>query len=220
MAPPSEARRRILVVDDHSVVRRGIAALLASEPDLEICAEAGSCAEARTLFEAARPDLLLVDVSLRDGNGLDLIGDLIARRPEARALVLTMHDETVFARRAAGAGAAGYVMKDQADECLVDAIRTVLDGGRFFPSDPGEPGSGPAVGGVASLTDREREVFERIGRGWTTRQIAAGFGLSARTVEVHRAHIKRKLGCESSAGLVREAVRWVEPSGAPAPETA
>lgn len=206
---------RILVVDDHSVVRRGITALLASEPDLKICAEAGSCAEARALLDSTCPDLLLVDVTLRDGNGLDLISEMRARWTGVRALVLTMHDETVFARRALGAGASGYVMKDQADECLVDAIRTVLAGGRFFPADSDVQAEGecPVPLGVASLTDREREVFEWIGRGWTSRQIAGQLHLSERTVEVHRANIKRKMGCANAVEMVREAVRWVEQAG-------
>lgn len=218
MSDPSEARRRILLVDDHSVVRRGVTALLGTELDLEICAEAGSCAEARALPETLRPDLLLLDVTLPDGNGLDLITDLLARWPAARALVLSMHDETAFARRAAAAGASGYIMKDEADGRLVEAIRVVLGGGRFFPAGLAASGQDPV--GADRLTGREREVFERIGRGWTSRQIAAALGLSERTVEVHRAHIKRKLGCDSAAELVREAVRWVEPPGPPGPDPA
>jgi DNA-binding NarL/FixJ family response regulator len=218
MSDPSEARRRILLVDDHSVVRRGVAALLESEPDLEICAEAGSCAEARALPETLRPDLLLLDVTLPDGNGLELVAALLARWPAARALVLSMHDEAVFARRAVAAGAAGYIMKDEADSRLVEAIRAVLGGGRFFPAGLDAPGQD--LVGADRLTGRERDVFERIGRGWTSRQIATALSLSERTVEVHRAHIKRKLGCDSAAGLVREAVRWVEPPAPPGPEPA
>jgi DNA-binding NarL/FixJ family response regulator len=218
MSDPSEARRRILLVDDHSVVRRGVAALLESESDLEICAEAGSCAEARALPETLRPDLLLLDVTLPDGNGLELVAALRARWPAARALVLSMHDEAVFAQRAAAAGAAGYIMKDEADSRLVEAIRAVLGGGRFFPAGLDVPGQDPK--GADRLTGREREVFERIGRGWTSRQIATALNLSERTVEVHRAHIKRKLGCDSAAELVREAVRWVEPPASPDPEPA
>ncbi|MDZ4199413.1 MAG: response regulator transcription factor [Kiritimatiellia bacterium] len=204
-------------MDDHSVVRRGIAALIAPEPDLEICAEAASCAEAREILSRLIPDVLIVDVTLKDGNGLDLLADLRARAPGAAALVLTMHDETLFAERALSQGAAGYVMKDDADHCLVEAIRTVRAGRPYIsPEVAARMQRAPQGGvpGISGLTPREREVFEWIGRGWTTRRIAEQLALSERTVEVHRAHIKQKMGCAHAAELVRSAVRWVESSGA------
>ncbi len=207
----------ILIIDDHAIVRRGLAALLARAPDLRVCGEAAGYDEAMRLIPELQPDILLVDITLKDRSGLDLIRDARARGFPARALVLSMHDETIYAERALRAGALGYVMKENADDAIVDAIRAVLRGDIYINpqiapqvlrslAQPAADGGGP----VNSLTEREREIFECIGRGLSTRDIAAQYELSERTVEVHRMHIKKKLNCETAAQLMREAVKWVE----------
>lgn len=216
-------RARLLVVDDHAIVRQGLALLLARQPDLEIVAEAGGMSDALATFDPAKIDAAVIDLALKDGNGLDLIRELLKRKPSLPCVVLSMHDEMEFAERALRSGARGYVMKENADEVLVDALRTVLRGGIYAspevsarllrqssaPDQQARPESG-----IESLTEREREIFRCVGEGMTSKKIAEKLGLSARTVEVHRASIKRKLGCDDTAQLVREAVKWVE-SGMP-----
>jgi DNA-binding NarL/FixJ family response regulator len=212
-------KTRILIVDDHSIVRHGLSALLSKQPDLEICGEAATYEEAVRALETLKPDLMLVDITLKDRNGLDLIRAAQAKGLTTRSLVLSMHDESSYAEKALRAGAMGYVMKENADEVIVEAIRTVLRGQIYvsgavsarmltqFIKGEEEIESGT---GISSLTEREREIFECLGQGMTSRKIAEKYGLSARTVEVHRAHIKKKMQCEDSAQLLREAVRWVE----------
>jgi len=207
------------VIDDHSIVRHGLSLLLQREPDLTVCGEAGSFDEALELAAAQQPAVALVDITLKDRSGLDLIKELIARHPGMRCLVLSMHDEAEYADRALRAGARGYVMKEDADEVVVEAIRRVLNGeiyvspvmsNRLIHQLSREKPEADAFAGVASLTEREREVFECLGEGLSTRKIAEKYGLSERTVEVHRANIKKKLRVEDAAQVLREAVRWVE----------
>lgn len=212
---------RLLVVDDHAIVRHGLALLLTRHPEFVVAAEAGSRAEALDAFATAKPDAAIIDLTLKDGNGLDLIRDLLKQRPELPCLVLSMHDELEYAERALRAGARGYVMKENADEVIVDALRKVLAGELYASPDVSAQLLRQAVAprtergetGVDSLTEREREIFRCLGQGLTTKKIAEQFNLSARTVEVHRASIKRKLACEDTAQLLREAVRWVEAGG-------
>ena len=209
----------ILVVDDHSIVRHGLASLLAREKDFVILGEAGSYEEALEAMTKQTPDVAIVDITLKDKNGLDLIRDAREKYPDIKYLVLSMHDEYVYAEKALRAGAQGYVMKEKADEVIVDALRTVLRGEVFVSSEMAsrllnrttnaEKGKTPE-NGIEALTERETEVFQGIGQGLSTRKIADKLGLSDRTVEVHRAHIKRKLQCEDVAQVFREAVRWVE----------
>jgi len=210
---------RILLVDDHAIVRQGLALLLAKHPEFTVCGEAGSYEEALAAADALQPDVALVDVTLKDRNGLELIREWRERQPRLRAVVLSMHDEREYAERALRAGARGYVMKENADEVVVEALHTVLRGEVYASAevsarmlrqlaDGGPEETGP--GGVASLTERELEIFRALGEGLTSRKIAERFGLSERTVEVHRANIKRKLGCQDSAQVLREAVRYVE----------
>lgn len=217
----AKAKTRLLVVDDHAIVRHGLAMLLARHPEFVIAAEAGGCADALEKWNASKIDAVVIDLALKDGSGLDLLRELLKRKPDLPCLVLSMHDEMEYAERALRAGARGYVMKENADEVLVDALRTVLRGEVYASPDvsarllrrvvAGDESRGES--GVASLTDREREIFQCLGQGMTTKKIAEQFGLSARTVEVHRASIKRKLGCGDTAQLLREAVRWVESGG-------
>jgi len=218
--------RRILIVDDHPVVRRGFRQLLGEQPNLTPCAEAAASAEA---LDAAREYLLelaLVDITLGDGgdSGLELIKQLRAAHPDLPLLAVSMHDEVLYAERALAAGAQGYVMKRVPDETLLEAVRHVLDGG-VYVSDamrerllerPAETVAGGGNGSpLAQLSDREMEVFRLIGQGLAPRHIAERLHLSVKTVETHRRHLKQKLGLESSGELRRYAVAWrVEHGGA------
>ena len=210
---------RILIVDDHAIVRHGIALLLSKHPEFRVCGEAGTLEEARSAAAQLNPDLALVDITLKDGSGLDLVREWRERLPSLRAVVLSMHDEREYAERALRAGARGYVMKENADEVMIEALHTVQRGEVYASAEVSArmlrqlaDGTSAAseTGGVGSLTERETEVFRALGEGLTSRKIAERYSLSERTVEVHRANIKRKLGCEDTAQLLREAVRWVE----------
>jgi DNA-binding NarL/FixJ family response regulator len=217
----SGASHRILVVDDHAIVRHGLAALLAKEKDLVIAGEASTCAEALAALDKVKPDILIADLTLPDRSGIDLIRDAQARQPQLITLVLSMHDERTHAEKALRAGAQGYVMKEDADAHIIEAVRTVLRGeiyvsheisSRMLREYVSDDAAGPKTG-IEALTERERQIFECLGQGMSSRKIADQFSLSPRTVEVHRAHIKKKLQCEDAAQLLREAVRWVEQQG-------
>lgn len=216
LTPSSPAR--VLIVDDHAIVRYGMGVLLAGANDMELCGEAGTVDEALTEIGRLRPDVAVIDLILQDQSGLDLIRQIRAEGSALPVLVMSMHDEATHAEKALRAGAQGYIMKEDADEVLLDALRTVLSG-KIYVSDGinekllrtyAEGDAGPESGGIESLTAREREIFECMGRGLTTRKIAEQFNLSPRTVEVHRARIKKKLVCEDAAQLLRTAVQWVE----------
>lgn len=206
----------MFLVEDHPVTREGFAQLINYQPDLEVCGQTDSAAQAISGVEAVRPDLVIVDISLAESNGLELIKDLKCRRPGLPVLVPSTHDETIYAERAVRAGARGYVMKQAPTTEVMKAIRTVL-GGDIYLSDAMRSrllrdqfeGSTHKHGAeVDGLSDRELEVFERIGHGQTTRRIASKLRLSISTVETHRAHIKRKLRLENAVELVRRAVEW------------
>jgi len=212
-------KHRILVVDDHSIVRHGLAQLLQREADLIVCGEAGSYEEAVMEITQKKPDIALVDITLKDKSGLDLIRELNTLVPGIRCIVLSMHDEAEYADRALRSGARGYVMKEDADEVIVQAIRHVLNGevyvspvmsNRLIRQMSDHSKDKQETTGVASLTEREKEVFECLGEGFSTRKIAEKYGLSERTIEVHRANIKKKLRMDDAAQVLREAVRWVE----------
>ena len=210
--------KRILLVDDHPIMRHGLAQLIRSEDGLDVCGEAGCAKEALQIIESLAPDLVIVDLTLPDKNGLELLKDIHALHPHLTCIVLSMHDEGLYAERALRAGARGYVMKEAAAEHLVGAIRRVLDGG-LYVSDAvasrmlqGVVGTRTRVEGptIERLTDRELEILEMIGNGVATKNIADRLTISARTVEAHRAHIKEKLGISDGPTLVRYAVQWVE----------
>jgi DNA-binding NarL/FixJ family response regulator len=213
-------RTRVFLVDDHPLVREWLAALLRQQPDLALAGEADAAAEALAAMLADPPDVAIVDLTLKGSSGLDLIKDLTEHLPGTQAIVLSMHDEVFYAERALRAGARGYVAKQEATERILEAIRTVQSG-RIFASPTllaqltermvGRAAS-PA-GGVETLSDRELEVFRRLGRGETTRQIADQLSLSIKTVQVYCARIKEKLHLNTGAELVREAVRWAEQQG-------
>lgn len=211
-------KHRILLIDDHPIMRHGLAQLIRMEPELEVCGEAGSAAAGLAALEKLKPDLVIVDLTLPDKHGLELLKDIQALRPGQRCIVLSMHDESLYAERALRAGARGYVMKETAAENLITAIQRVLGGGiyisetmasRMLEQVSGQRGKTGSTG-VDQLSDRELEVLEMIGRGTPTKLIAEKLNISARTVEAHRAHIKEKLAITDGAALVRYAVQWVE----------
>lgn len=217
----AESRRtpdpvRILIVDDHPLVRLGFAQLLSDEEDLVVCGEAESAAEGLRLVGELAPDLVVIDLSLKGTSGLELIKQVRSRRPDLPMLVCSMHDESLFAERALRAGAQGYIGKREAPEDLVTAARAVLAGERYlsprFAARLEAAGLGPREDlpePMAVLSDRELEVFELIGRGHGTREIAERLGLAVKTVETYRENIKEKLLIESAPELARRAVTWV-----------
>lgn len=207
---------RILIVDDHPVVRRGLAELVADEPDLEVCGEAADAPDALRMVDETNPDLIVVDISLKSGHGIDLIKRIKARNDTVKMLVSSMHDETLFAERALRAGAMGYINKEEASDRVIEAIRHVLRGQIYLSSRMTEGLLHGVVAGreaidhssLKRLSDRELEVFEMIGRGMTTRQIAETLRRSVKTVETYRENLKAKLGLKNSAELSRHAVQW------------
>ncbi len=217
MNPELQRRIRILIVDDHPIVRLGIRQMLAAEPDLEVCGEAESADAGMELTVRAHPDLAIVDLSLTEGIGLDLIRSLRASKPSLPVLVLSMHDEALFAERVLRAGARGYIMKREAITGLVAAIRQVLSG-RIYVSESmaqavlerlGNESSSPD-NPLANLTDRELEVFDLIGRGLSTGAIAEQIGVSVKTIETYRSNIKTKLNLKDATDLIRFAATWAE----------
>lgn len=214
----SASRTRILIVDDHPIMRQGLTALINNEPDLVVCAEAETAAEAMRGVQADPPDVVLLDLTLPDKNGLELIKDMLALAPALPIIVVSMHDEAIYAERVLKAGGRGYVMKQEGGKRLIEAIRRVLAGniavsdkmaGRILELFSGRR-SQAASSPVQSLTDREFEIFQLIGQGRKTSDIARHLHLSVKTVEVHRLHIKAKLNLPDATSLIREAVRWVE----------
>ncbi len=219
-APENEApRKRILVVDDHAVLREGLVAQINREPDLTVCGEAETAREAVQKVEKLNPDLVLADITLPGRNGLELIRDLRTVRPELPVLVLSMHDAGVFAERVLRAGGRGYVSKQQSGRLLITAIRRVLTGQiylseevstRLLDSFAGQTERPRTLSPVELLTDRELEVFTLIGQAKETKEISRRLNMSAKTVEAHRASIKRKLKLKTGPELTRHAVLWVE----------
>jgi len=215
-ATPTARRGRVMIVDDHPVVRHGLRELLAHEPDLVLCGEADSAEEAMRLVPTLMPDLVIVDILLKGTNGIDLVKRLRALHPECRMLVASMHDESFLAERALRAGAMGYVCKQEPVERMLEAIRNVLRGGVYLTPDmtariiqAATPrGRGDSASSIPRLSDRELEVFEAIGRGRSTRAIAETLNLSVKTVETHRENIKRKLSLKNSTELVQRAWQW------------
>lgn len=207
---------RIFLVDDHPIVRQGLCELITPEEDLTVCGEAEDAATALRQIEDTQPDLVMVDISLRDSNGIELIKDLKIRCPQVPVLVLSMHDESFYAERVLRAGARGYITKEEATEGVIAAIRKVLQGEVYLSDKMASKVLSKLVTGtgeagrlsVDSLTDRELQVFELIGQGVGTRQIAERLHLSAKTVESHRSNIKRKLQLDGAAELLRHAIQW------------
>lgn len=210
------SKAKIVIVDDHPIMRMGLRQLLESSQLVEVCAEAGSVSEAITVITAARPvALVVIDISLPDRSGLELIRDLRSIDPDARSLVVSSHDEKVYAERVLRAGGRGYLMKDRAPEQIIAAVSQVLAGGIFLSPSmtsrmmevlSGSKSASP----ISGLTDRELEVFRAIGEGKSSREISGLLGVSIRTIDAHRTHIKEKLGLRDAAELSYEAIRWME----------
>lgn len=206
---------KILLVDDHPLVREGLANLIHQEPDLEVCGEASSEPQALQLIGRAQPDIAVVDISLENGSGLELIKSIKAMHPVVAMLALSMHDESLYAERALRAGARGYLMKREAAAKVIQGIRAVL-AGQLFVSDKIRAlmaerfvAGGPAdASPVAQLSDRELEVFQLLGRGQSTRQIADHLHVGFKTVQAYCARIKEKLRLANATELLRAAMQW------------
>jgi DNA-binding NarL/FixJ family response regulator len=211
-------RKSVLVVDDHAVLREGLVAQINREADLVVCGEAENAREALAAVEKLEPDLVLADIALPGRNGLELIRDIRALQPGLPVLVLSMHDASVFAERVLRAGGRGYISKQQSGQRLVAAIRHVLSGQIYLSDEVSTRLLGSLSGKrttktfspVELLTDRELEVFTLIGQAKETKEISRRLGMSAKTVEAHRASIKRKLKLKTGPELTRHAVLWVE----------
>jgi DNA-binding NarL/FixJ family response regulator len=219
--PPTPPRRTVLLVDDHPFMRAGLAQLIERQPDLAVCGEAGDPTEALRAVGKSKPDLILTDLTMPGRSGLEFVKDLLAAEPTLSILVVSMHDEAVYAERALRAGARGYIMKEAGGEALLAAIRRVI-GGEVYLSPrmstrilEGLSARKPrgSTSPIEQLSDREFEVFQLIGQGKSTRDVAEQLHLSSKTVDVHRSHIKEKLGLKDSTALIRHAVRWVETQG-------
>jgi DNA-binding NarL/FixJ family response regulator len=216
---PSEQRnksRMILIVDDHPIVRQGLIQLIEQECDLQVCGEASDVREARAALGRMKPDVVILDLSLRDSDGLELIKDIRSKHGQLPILVLSMHDESIYAERLLSSGANGYIMKQAAGEQLIVALRRVLAGGVYVSE---RIGAGmierfavarrkQAMDPIERLSNREVQVLNLIGRGRTTREIASDLSLSIKTIESHRQRIKKKLSLDSSPRLVQFAVNW------------
>ena len=217
-AKPAAQKTRILIVDDHPMMREGLASLLGTQPDMVVCGEAETAAQALDMIPSQRPHLVIADITMPGKSGIELVKDIAAMYPEVATLAVSMHDETVYAERVLRAGARGYIMKKEGGKRILEAIRKVRAGEvavsermsaqilRIFAGRRGGDEESP----VRQLTDREFEVFELIGRGVGTAQMAAALHISAKTVEVHRSHIKKKLQIKTGSELIAYAARWSE----------
>jgi DNA-binding NarL/FixJ family response regulator len=218
VTPALRSRKRILLVDDHPMMRAGLAQLINKQPDMEVGNEAGTPAEAMSFLSASNADLLLTDLTMPGRSGLEFIRDIHVLRPDLPILVVSMHDELLHAERVLRAGARGYIMKEAGGEKLLAAIRQVLSGQAYVSEKMSatilDKLSGRKPRGSSSpiekLSDREFEIFQFIGQGKSTRDIAKQLHLSPKTVDVHRGHIKGKLELKDATSLTRHAVRWVE----------
>jgi DNA-binding NarL/FixJ family response regulator len=209
-------KRTVLVVDDHPIVRQGLALLINREPDLAVCGEAENAHAAMLFLMQNKPDILVVDISLNGPDGLDLLKDIRSRHPDIPVLILSMHDESIYAERALRAGAQGYIMKQEATEKVLMALRRILAhemyvseriANRMLQRYIGNPDL-ERPSSMSDLTDRELEVFRLIGMGHATRQIAEELHISVKTVESYQAHIKEKLSLRSGRELVQHAIQW------------
>ncbi len=207
-------RKKIVIIDDHPIVRQGLAQLINQAKDLQIIGEAESTAEAVSLINETLPSLALVDITLRDSNGIELIKDLKKLHPRMPVLVVSLHDESIYAERALRAGAKGYIMKAEAIDNIMTAIRVVLSGGIYlsnkFRAQILEKLTNQQTNKslLDILSDRELEVFQLMGEGLNTREIAETLFLSIKTIETYKSHLKRKLNLKNSTELIQHAVEW------------
>ncbi|MEE8364519.1 MAG: response regulator transcription factor [Gammaproteobacteria bacterium] len=211
--------KRILIVDDHPLVRTGFAQLIGDTPDLEVCGEASDMAEGLKQVGALKPDLAIIDLSLAGGSGLDLIKHIKARDYSTLMLVASMHDETLYAERVLAAGARGYINKQEAQDKIILAIRQVLSGKVYLSERMTERLLAGMVSGsnnkrdIEALSNRELQIFDLIGQGMSVSKMAKHLNLSVKTIETHQTHIKKKLGLSSAHELTHRAIRWLLEQG-------
>ncbi len=212
-----KGKQRVLIVDDHAVLREGLALVINAQPDLQVCGEAATVSGGLQAVATARPDIALIDLSLMGGSGLELVKDLKAQHPNLPTLVLSLHDEALYAERVLRAGARGYIMKRAATTDLLLAIRKILDGEIYLSETMGSvvvrqalgDRESPTGGGpLEQLSDRELEVFQLLGEGHSTREIAGQLKLSIKTISCYRQNIQTKLELKDAAALVQRAVHW------------
>ena len=212
-------KSRILIIDDHVMVREGVAEIIKHEPDLDVCGTATTANEGLDAVNKLKPDLVIVDITLPGKNGIEFIKDARAQHPDLRILVMSMHDESLYADRALRAGGRGYIRKQEGGDKLIEAMRRVLRGeiavsekmtGLLLETFSGRKTMDSPLGG---LSDRELEVFQLIGQGKTMKEIGDALHLSPKTIEVHRSRIREKLGISSAAELISYAARWSETQG-------
>lgn len=216
MQRPNDNKTRVVIVEDHPMFRERLAELINKEPDLEVCGEAANIRDGFELITQGSAEVAIIDITLQGSSGLELLKNLKAAGVELPVLVLSMHDESLYAERVLRAGARGYITKSEASAKIMIALRQVLAGEIYLSTKMSTKilgqlaGSGERASGLARLTDRELEVFNLIGRGQTTREISANLGLGAATVETYRARIKEKLQLENGARLQQQALQWVQ----------
>ena len=212
--PPSDTRATVMIVDDHPLIREGLIAGISAQPDMVVCAEAADVEDAFALIAAIKPDVVIVDIALKNGFGLDLIKKVTAAGIRTCMLVVSAYEESLFAERALRAGARGYVSKQELQEKVIDAIRAVLRGERYVSAAMAQHlmaralAGGGSPGGPEALSQRELQVFQLIGRGKQTREIASLLNVSVHTIESHREHIRSKLQLANGTELVQHAVQW------------
>lgn len=216
----SRVPAKILIVDDHPLVREALATRIALQPDMQVSGEAATEDEAIALVSQIGPDLVLVDIALKSGHGIELVKQIKSRHPSVKTLVVSGFQESLYAERSLRAGALGYLNKQESNEKVIEAIRTVLRGERFVSEDIGRRLINQALEGmdateapIERLTDRELEIFRMIGEGLTSGRIAERLFLSPHTIDTHRDNIKRKLGLSNAAELSRAAVQWLLENG-------
>ena len=218
ITPDEKSKKTVFLVDDHPLVREWLTNLINQQPDLVVCGESETAPQALQAIAACKPDVAIVDISLKDSSGIELIKDLKQSHPHVSVLVLSMHDEAHYAERVLRAGAKGYVMKRETTKKVIDAIRRVLEGKLYISERVAEAMTGRLVRGhrreslspVEQLSDRELEVFEMLGKGQGTRQIAETLRVSVKTVQAYCARIKEKMDLASATELLREAILWNE----------
>ncbi len=220
--PPNDApaKKRVLIVDDHPIFRAGLTGLVNLEAELTVCGEANDAKQAMQALEKLPPDLVLLDMSLPGKGGLELLKDIRAFAPRTPVLIISMHDETLYAERVIRAGGRGYIMKQEGPEKIIHAIRRVLGGGIAVSEsistqilDALSGAKGGAASSVSTLTDREFEVYRLLGQGKEPHEIARTLHLSIKTVDTHRMHIRQKLGLRNATELIHHATRWTAEQG-------
>jgi DNA-binding NarL/FixJ family response regulator len=223
--PPNDtpAKKRVLIVDDHPIFRAGLTGLVNLEAGLTVCGEANDAAQAMQAVEKLHPDLVLLDMSLPGKGGLELLKDIRAIAPQTPVLIISMHDETLYAERVIKAGGRGYIMKQEGPEKIVQAVLKVLSGGISVSEriaaqildamSGGKSGKSGTSSSVSTLTDREFEVYRLLGQGKEPHEIARTLHLSIKTVDTHRAHIRQKLGLRNGTELIHHATRWTAEQG-------